>query len=221
MTKINIWFAAIVCMVATSCGGLATGAAGGAPSSQTSSSTNNVFGGISGAMSDGETIANVLSSVIGMDKVSQTQLQGTWRYDGPGCGFTSENALAKAGGEVMATRIEEKLAVHYAKLGLNAQNTSITFGKNGSFSSKLGGRSWNGKYTYDAKTGAVTMQGLALSLNGFIVRNGRGISVLFESKKLLPWIRTMSALSGNQTLEAIGDISKNYDGVRLGFDMAK
>jgi hypothetical protein len=29
----------------------------------------------------------------------------------------------------------------------------------------------------------------------------------------------MSALSGNANLETIGELSKNYDGVRLGFDM--
>lgn len=31
----------------------------------------------------------------------------------------------------------------------------------------------------------------------------------------------MSAMSGNATLSSIGEISKNYNGVRLGFDMAK
>jgi hypothetical protein len=31
----------------------------------------------------------------------------------------------------------------------------------------------------------------------------------------------MSALSGNSTLSTIGEVSKNYDGARLGFDMAR
>ena len=48
----------------------------------------------------GGTIANVFSSVIGMDKLSQRGLIGSWNYSGPGCAFTSENLLAKAGGEV-------------------------------------------------------------------------------------------------------------------------
>ncbi|MDD4534325.1 MAG: DUF4923 family protein, partial [Prevotella sp.] len=34
-------------------------------------------------------------------------------------------------------------------------------------------------------------------------------------------LQTVSALSGNTTLSTIGDISQNFDGVRLGFDMAK
>jgi hypothetical protein len=60
-----------------------------------------------------------------------------------------------------------------------------------------------------------------LNLNGFVTRNGLGISVLFESRKLLSLIQTMSAFSGDATLGSISDISKNYDGVRLGFDMNK
>jgi hypothetical protein len=31
----------------------------------------------------------------------------------------------------------------------------------------------------------------------------------------------MSAMSGNKDLQTIGDLSKKYDGVRVGFDMNK
>lgn len=47
----------------------------------------------------------------------------------------------------------------------------------------------------------------------------RASAYFFESKKLLTLIQTLSAMSGNTTIASIGEISKNYDGVRLGFDM--
>jgi hypothetical protein len=34
-------------------------------------------------------------------------------------------------------------------------------------------------------------------------------------------LQTMSAMSGNKDLQTIGDLSKKYDGVRVGFDMNK
>jgi hypothetical protein len=34
-------------------------------------------------------------------------------------------------------------------------------------------------------------------------------------------LQAVSAISGNQTLSTIGDLSKNYDGIRLGFDMTR
>ena len=49
-------------------------------------------------MASGGTIANAFSSVIGLDKVTKQGMVGAWKYDSPGCAFTSENLLAKAGG---------------------------------------------------------------------------------------------------------------------------
>jgi hypothetical protein len=204
-------------MLAASCGTLGTGVSNGT----TGSSTGNVLGSVIGAMSNGEAIGNVLSSVIGLNQLSQSQLIGTWRYNGPGCAFTSDNLLAKAGGEVAATQIEQKLEQQYAKLGFSSSNTYITFNQDGTFASKIGGKSFSGNYTYDAGTGALNLKGLLLSLNGYATRNGSGISVLFESKKLLSLLQTMAALSGNSTLSTIGEVSKNYDGARLGFDMSR
>lgn len=218
MKKLIFAVAGMLCLMTVGCGGLGSNVLGG---TGTTTSTGNVLGDVLGAMTNGEAIGNVLGSVIGLDKLSQNQLYGTWKYDGPGCAFTSGSALAKAGGEVVATQIEQKLESEYAKLGLKASNTYITFNEDGTFASKIGGKSFSGNYTYDAQTGSVTLKGLLLSLNGYVTRNGSGISVLFESKKLLSLIQTLSALSGNATLGTISDISKNYDGVRLGFDMAK
>ena len=204
-------------MLAASCGTLGTGVSNGT----TGSSTGNVLGSVIGAMSNGEAIGNVLSSVIGLNQLSQSQLIGTWRYNGPGCAFTSDNLLAKAGGEVAATQIEQKLEQQYAKLGFSSSNTYITFNQDGTFASKIGGKSFSGNYTYDAGTGALNLKGLLLSLNGYATRNGSGISVLFESKKLFSLLQTMAALSGNSTLSTIGEVSKNYDGALLGFDMSR
>ncbi len=209
--------AGIVCMLAAGCGTLGSGTS----ATTSTTSTGSVLGSVIGAMSNGEAVGNVLTSVIGLDKLSQSQLIGTWRYDGPGCAFTSDNLLAKAGGEVAAAQIEEKLEQQYSKLGFSSSNTYITFNQDGTFASKIDGKSFSGNYTYDASTGALTLKGLLLSLNGYATRNGSGISMLFESKKLLSLLQTMAALSGNSTLSSIGEISKNYDGARLGFDMKK
>ena len=167
------------------------------------------------------TITNAISSVIGLNKLTKSKLVGTWKYDGPGCAFTSQNALAKAGGEVVATQIEQKLSTEYSKLGFTKSNTYITFNEDGTFSGKVDGKSLSGNWTFDENTQALKLSGLLLSLNGYATRNGSGISILFESKKILTLLQTVAALSGNSTLSTIGDISKNYDGVRMGFDMAK
>lgn len=216
MKKMNVFVVGIACLLTTSCGTIGTGTA-----TTGAQSAGDILGSVIGAATNGETLGNILASVIGADKLTQANLIGTWHYDGPGCAFTSDNALAKAGGEVAATQIEDKLKTQYSKLGFSRSNTYITFSQDGTFAGKVDGKSLSGNYTYDSSSSALKLQGMLLSINGYAVRNGSGISLLFESKKLLSLLQTLSAISGNGTLTTISDISKNYDGVRLGFDMAK
>lgn len=185
------------------------GYAGGNSSNTTGSTTSKV--------------GSILDNVIGSTTFKKADLCAhTWKYKSPGCAFTSENLLAKAGGEIAAKKVEEKLSTYYQKAGFSSSNTYFKFNEDGTFNAKIDGKSWSGTYTFDEKTHAIDLKGrLLLSLNGFATKNTSGISILFESKKLLTIIQTLTALSGNTTLGTIGEISKNYDGIRVGFDLSK
>ena len=172
-------------------------------------------------LGSGGTLANAFTSVKGLDKVTQRGLVGTWRYDGPGCAFTSENLLAKAGGEVAATKIEQELKPYFDKTGLTAQNTYVTFNEDGKFTASIAGKSFSGTWTLEESTAKVTMKGLLLTINCYAKREYGGIALLFESKKLLNVLQILAAMSGNDTVQKVGELSKNYDGIRLGFDMKK
>ena len=170
----------------------------------------------------GSIINGILNNVIGGGTFKQEDLcASTWKYSKPGCAFTSENLLAKAGGEIAANKIESQLTTYYKKAGFSSSNTYVKFNTDGSFESKIDGKSWKGTYTFDEKTHAVNMKGLLLSISGYATKTTSGISLLFESKKLLTLVQTLTALSGNSTLSTIGNITKNYDGVRVGFEMVK
>ena len=194
--------------------------------STSQSTAKNVLSEIlSGAASNSKTgnvISSILDNVIGSSTFKQADLCAhTWKYKSPGCAFTSENLLAKAGGEIASNKIETKLSTYYKKAGFSSSNTYFKFNEDGSFESKIDGKSWKGTYTFDEKTHAIHMKGLLLNISGFATKNTSGISLLFESKKLLTLVQTLTALSGNTTLSAIGNITKNYDGVRVGFDLAQ
>ena len=60
-----------------------------------------------------------------------------------------------------------------------------------------------------------------LSINCYAKKNSDGIGLLFEASKLLTIMQAMTAMSGNATAQTIGDLSKNYDGLRIGFDYKK
>lgn len=167
----------------------------------------------------GAAVGNVLQSVLGLDKMTQQSLIGTWTYSQPGCAFSSEQLLAKAGGELVAAQIKTKAQPAFQSVGINSNNTQVTFNQDGTFSAKVAGKSWSGKYTYDESTSKVQMSGLLLNVNCYAKRTSTGIALLFEASKLLQLIQTMSALQGNSQASTIGEIAKSYDGLRLGFDM--
>ena len=183
-----------------------------------------VLGGNSNSSSSaGSSIINgILNNVIGSGTFSKQDLCAhTWKYSKPGCAFTSENLLAKAGGEIAANKVEEKLGEYYSKFGFSGSKTYFTFKTDGTFAAKIDGKSWQGNYTFDEKTHAIQMKGLLLSMSGYATKTTNGISLLFDQKKLLNLIKTIGSLKGNSTLSAIGTIANNYDGMRVGFEMTK
>lgn len=216
-------------------------AAASAPTTSTSTTTNSgystgsvvagVLGGLlgggttTGSSSTGSSIINgILNNVIGSATFSQADLCAhTWKYSKPGCAFTSENLLAKAGGEIAASKIEEDLSKYYSKFGFSKSNTYFTFKTDGTFAAKIDGKAWSGTYTFDEKTHAIQLKGLLLSASGFATRTANGISLLFEQKKLLTLVKTLSKLNltGSTTMSAVSSIVDNYDGVRIGFEMTK
>lgn len=203
-----------------------------ATSTSTTSNAGSAVAGILGAVlggnsnsssSAGSSIINgILNNVIGSGTFRKQDLCAhTWKYSKPGCAFTSENLLAKAGGEIAANKVEEKLGEYYSKFGFSGSNTYFTFKTDGTFAAKIDGKSWQGNYTFDEKTHAIQMKGLLLSMSGYATKTTNGISLLFDQTKLLNLIKTIGSFKGNSMLSAIGTIANNYDGMRVGFEMTK
>lgn len=170
----------------------------------------------------GSIISGLLNNVIGSGTFSKADLCAhIWKYSKPGCAFTSENLLAKAGGEIAASKVEEKLSTYYNKFGFSSSNTQFTFTTDGNFSAQIDGKPWQGTYTFDEKTHAIQLKGLLLSASGYATKTTDGISLLFDQKKLLNLIKMLSAFKGSSTLSAVGNIANSYDGMRVGFEMTK
>ena len=189
-----------------------TGATSSATAATTAATTTSI----------GSIISGLLNNVIGSGTFSKADLCAhTWKYSKPGCAFTSENLLAKAGGEIAANKVEEKLSTYYNKFGFNSSNTQFTFTTDGNFSAQIDGKPWQGTYTFDEKTHAIHLKGLLLSASGYATKTTNGISLLFDQKKLLNLIKMLSAFKGSSTLSAVGTIANSYDGMRVGFEMTK
>ena len=209
----KMMMAAVAALMLQGCGMTNPGVNGGSQMGGTT--TNN-----SGSSIGSNALGGLLDLVVGSVKLSQTDIIGTWSYVEPACAFTSENLLAKAGGSVAAKTVNEKLLPVYKSLHISSGNTQLTFNENGQFTGKIGGFPMSGTYTFDATNGLVKMKSLT-TFTAHLTRSTQGMNFTFESKKILTLLQTVSALSGNTSLSTIGDISKQFNGVRLGFAMKK
>lgn len=209
----KMMMAAVAALMLQGCGMTNPGVNGGSQMGGTT--TNN-----SGSSIGSNALGGLLDLVVGSVKLSQTDIIGTWCYVEPACAFTSENLLAKAGGSVAAKTVNEKLLPVYKSLHISSGNTQLTFNENGQFTGKIGGFPMSGTYTFDAANGLVKMKSLT-TFTAHLTRSTHGMNFTFESKKILTLLQTVSALSGNTSLSTIGDISKQFSGVRLGFAMKK
>ncbi|MDY2591796.1 MAG: DUF4923 family protein [Sodaliphilus sp.] len=209
----KMMMAAVAALMLQGCGMTNPGVNGGSQMGGTT--TNN-----SGSSIGSNALGGLLDLVVGSVKLSQADIIGKWSYVEPACAFTSENLLAKAGGSVAAKTVNEKLLPVYKSLHISSGNTQLTFNENGQFTGKIGGFPMSGTYTFDATNGLVKMKSLT-TFTAHLTRSTHGMNFTFESKKILTLLQTVSALSGNATLSTIGDISKQFSGVRLGFAMKK
>lgn len=209
----KMMMAVVAALMLQSCGMTNPGVNGGSQMGGTT--TNN-----SGSSIGSNALGGLLDLVVGSVKLSQADIIGTWSYVEPACAFTSENLLAKAGGSVAAKTVNEKLLPVYKSLHISSGNTQLTFRENGQFTGKIGGFPMSGTYTFDAANGLVKMKSLT-TFTAHLTRSTQGMNFTFESKKILTLLQTVSALSGNTSLSTIGDISKQFNGVRLGFAMKK
>ena len=224
MKRIYTTMLACVLLLATGCNGLlgnlgdTTG--NGSSNSGLGGVLGNVLGGVLGGLGSQNTIDGLLGLVIGSVQLNESELYGTWYYVEPGCAFTSENLLAKAGGAVAAETCKDKLLPVYNSLGISGNNTAFQFTQDHQFAANVKGIPLSGTYTFDPSSSTIKLKTMLFSTNMYVTRTTSGLAYTFESKNLLKVLQTIAAMSGNTTLQTVSDLSKQFDGVRLGFDMA-
>lgn len=181
-----------------------------------------VAAGNAGAQDLKSVLSGVVKNVVGDKTTTASSIIGTWTYAGPECQFESDNLLAKAGGEVAAKEVEEKIQKVYEKLGMDG--CQYTFNEDGSYSCTIKGKTSSGTYTFDSDAKTVTMKSkLGIKTVAYVTVTGDDMSLVFKADKLMSVLKTITsaAASVNSTASTISSIADSYDGLRLGFELKK
>lgn len=177
------------------------------------SSSNSLISGLIGFVQD----------ATGLNKITEQDLVGTWNYVEPAVSFQSDNLLNKAGGAAAATVVVDKLKPYYEKIGL--QHYSVTFNEDKTFEMGVGKIKVKGVYAKNEdNTFALEVQVMGKTIKtitSYITRSGSGMSMTFDASSLITLVNTVSSLTGNSTLKGLSSLLNSYDGMTVGFKLAK
>jgi len=160
---------------------------------------------------------------VGNSTLTESNILGTWRYNGAGVVFESQNALQRIGGAAAANAIEEKVDAQLSKLGFNQNSCQFTFNQDKTFTGVIAGKSISG--TYELNTSKNTLKltylgGLSHTTVNVALNSGE-LSLLFKADKFQKTLTTLGALSGNSTVSTISNLLGSYDGMLVGFELKK
>lgn len=213
-----------------SCG---MGTMGNAGSTTQSNGTADLLGAVAGSLLSGQTgvsantisdagsiLGNIISTFGGNTSTSQSSLIGTWTYQKPCVQFESESLLAKAGGSLIASKMESKLDGYYQKIGMKAGACKFVFAKDNTMQYTIGGNTYQGTYKFDSsKRQVVLTTSLGTSITAYVSINGNNMGLTFDSSKLLALLKSASSLSSQ--LSTISSLSGSYTGMKSGFQFVK
>lgn len=167
-----------------------------------------------------ENISKVVNAVTG--NTAKVDMTGTWTYKGSAVEFESENLLMKAGGAAAATLAEGKLNEQLSKIGINDGQMSFTFNADSTFVSTVGKKTLKGTYSYNASTKQVDLKYLRLlNLHAKVNCTSGSMDLLFNSDKLLKLMAFIGSKSNSTALKTVSSLADQYDGMMLGFQLAK
>jgi hypothetical protein len=192
-------------------------------SAQLSNILNQVVSATTAATSGSESsslISNLIASVTGDLTTTQANLVGTWSYSAPCVQFESENALSKAGGTVIAEKVESKLDKIYTKVGIKSGTLTFTFDESGSCTYGIGSNLREGTYTFDSDKKMVTITtSLGRQVNAYVSISGSNMGLTFDASKMLVLFQSVS--SKMTSLATISTIAGQYNGMKVGFEFTK
>ena len=126
--------------------------------------------------------------------------------------------------------VEDKISKYYEMVGIREGACTFVFNSDGTFTSTVGTKTINGRYTMDganhtlnitfgtAERPAAEKLGLNKGINASVYMNGSNLQILFAADKLLDVIEFLGSITSS--LQAATSLLKSYDGMMIGFEFA-
>ena len=179
--------------------------------------TNNTTGSILTSVLGG-VLSNVLFGGLSFD---QSSLLGSWNYNAPSAAFTTEQALANAGGTSAIANLATSLASNYSNIGINRNNSSFTFLEGNKFSAKVNGIPFSGTYVYNPQNGEISLKTATETIKGNVTKTEKGMGLMFDAVQMANILQKEGKVSNTAAVQAVSRLARSADGARVGFELTK
>ena len=163
-----------------------------------------------------------LTSVFSSKKVATVEdLVGSWTYTEPAVVFTSSNLLKSAGGKMASATIEKNLQTQLSKVGITKGKLKMNFTKDGKFTQTVARKTLKGTFTVNGKSVVLKYAGQVKQVIGTTQVDGNNLLIVMDVSKLLGYMKTLGALSSNQSLKTATSLLGSMDGMLCGLRLNK
>lgn len=197
-------------------------------SKSSSNTASNLLGGL----------GDIVSGLLGMDKVSENSIVGTWNYNVPAVVFESENILTNVGGSAASKAIEQKLQNYLNKVGFTSGKVKITFNEDKSGSIQFANKNIPFQWSVADTDLTINLASTAFSQLTSSTKLGKlttfkvnckmtsdGMQLAFKADKLAQFLsKVLSAVgsaTNNTTLTTLTAATKSINGMYLGLTFVK
>jgi hypothetical protein len=151
----------------------------------------------------------------------QSSLLGNWSYYAPNVAFTTQQALATAGGATTINNMSSSLASDYNTIGINRNNTSFSFLAGNKFSAKVNGIPFSGTYNYNSQNGEIALKTATETIKGNVTKTEKGMGLMFDAQQMVNILQKEGKVSNTAAVQAVSKLAKSADGARVGFELTK
>lgn len=111
---------------------------------------------------------------------------------------------------------------YLAKIGFEEGKVDISFDGDSTYTMMIGSRNSTGTYTVQENEITLKRKGvLSRPATANLALKGNEMQITFKADKLLEFLKNITTMTGNSTLNMIGNIASGYDGMQLGFQFKK
>ena len=188
-----------------------------------------LLGGLTGGKTDAASLLNTVSNLVYAftGNTQAVSLPGTWNYGGAAIALGSDNVVSNLAGPAVSSGVEGKIDGYLAKIGIVPGAMTFTFNEDLTFVCTIKNIPISGTWRTIEDGNKVQLQfGKTmkfLNMTGSLKKTATGCEVLFESNKLLSFLKTALSYVAKQssTASTFASLTENYKDMKLGFKLTK